>query len=306
MKKILIAALLALVLAAPSSYGAGEAFNSYGNTTMTTGDVLLFYRAGTGLKNVLANNMGTITGVLGSATTATTQSALDSSTKIATTKYTDDAVAAGTAQATNTVLGNATSGSAAPTALPVASCSTAGSALKWTTNTGFGCNSSITAAAAPASGITGTTLASNVVTSSITSFGASPALGTPATGDMRNTTHIPTKLAPGFTSTSPVTGQQGAYWFAPCSGTITGYAIAADAGTATVTTWKIASGTTSPTVSNSISTSGVSLSSGTAIISSTTSDFTTTTVSLNDIFAFNVSAVATATKLTFQLFITCN
>lgn len=58
-------------------------------------------------------------------------------------------------QATNTVLGNATSGTAVPTALAVGTCSTAGSALIWTTNTGFGCNTSITAAAAPVSGLTG-------------------------------------------------------------------------------------------------------------------------------------------------------
>lgn len=58
-------------------------------------------------------------------------------------------------QATNTVLGNATSGTAVPTALAVGSCSTASSALIWTTNTGFGCNTSITAAAVPVSGITG-------------------------------------------------------------------------------------------------------------------------------------------------------
>ncbi len=57
--------------------------------------------------------------------------------------------------ATNTIIGNATSGSAVPTALSVGSCSTASSALIWTTNTGFGCNTSITAAAVPASGITG-------------------------------------------------------------------------------------------------------------------------------------------------------
>lgn len=58
-------------------------------------------------------------------------------------------------QPTNTVLGNATSGTAVPTALAVGTCSTAGSALIWTTNTGFGCNTSITAAAAPVGGITG-------------------------------------------------------------------------------------------------------------------------------------------------------
>ena len=48
-------------------------------------------------------------------------------------------------QAANTIVGNATSGSASPTALGIGSCSAAGSALNWTTNTGFGCNTSITA-----------------------------------------------------------------------------------------------------------------------------------------------------------------
>lgn len=47
---------------------------------------------------------------------------------------------------TNTVVGNGTSGTAAPQQLPVGTCSTAGSALKWTTNTGFGCNTAIDAA----------------------------------------------------------------------------------------------------------------------------------------------------------------
>lgn len=79
-------------------------------------------------------------------------------------------------QTTNTILGNATSGTASPTALAVGSCSTAGSALNWTTNTGFGCNASITAAAVPASGLTGATLAAGVTASSLTSTGtlASP------------------------------------------------------------------------------------------------------------------------------------
>jgi hypothetical protein len=57
--------------------------------------------------------------------------------------------------ATNTVKGNATSGTASPTDLAVGTCSTASSALTWTTNTGFGCNTSITAATVAASGITG-------------------------------------------------------------------------------------------------------------------------------------------------------
>ena len=48
-------------------------------------------------------------------------------------------------QAANTVVGNPTSIVAAPTAIAVGSCSTASSALIWTTNSGFGCNTSINA-----------------------------------------------------------------------------------------------------------------------------------------------------------------
>jgi hypothetical protein len=57
--------------------------------------------------------------------------------------------------AANTALVNATSGSAVPTAFAMPSCSSAASALTWTTNSGFACNTSITAAAVPLSGITG-------------------------------------------------------------------------------------------------------------------------------------------------------
>ena len=57
--------------------------------------------------------------------------------------------------ATNTVLANATNATANFAAFAMPSCSTAGSALNWTANTGFGCNTSITAAAVPVGGITG-------------------------------------------------------------------------------------------------------------------------------------------------------
>lgn len=100
------------------------------------------------------------------------------------------------------------------------------------------------------------------------------------------------------------TGACVGYVTCPYAATITGYSIAVDTGTATVTTWKVATGTAVPTVSNSISTSGVSLSTGTYVRSTTTSDFTTTTVSANDIFVFNISAVSGPTKLTFQLELT--
>lgn len=100
------------------------------------------------------------------------------------------------------------------------------------------------------------------------------------------------------------TGQQGAYVVCPVSGTITGWNIIANAGTATIETWKIASGTTAPTVANSISTAGVSLATGTAIQSTTITDFTTTTIIAGDMFAFNLSAVSGVTSLQFQLQIT--
>lgn len=109
----------------------------------------------------------------------------------------------------------------------------------------------------------------------------------------------------GFSATgTPTTGQQGSYVVFPVAGTITGYKIVTNAGTCTVKTWKIASGTSAPTIANVISTSGVSLSSGTAIISSTTTDFTSTAVSANDIFAFDLTAVSGVTILLFELEIT--
>jgi hypothetical protein len=76
-------------------------------------------------------------------------------------------------QATNTIVANVTSGSASPTAVSVGSCSAAGDALIWTTNTGPGCNTSITAAAAPLSGITG--LGSNVATALAVNVGTAGA-----------------------------------------------------------------------------------------------------------------------------------
>jgi hypothetical protein len=73
--------------------------------------------------------------------------------------------------ATNTILGNTGSGTANVAAISVSGCSAAGDALIWTTNTGPGCNTSITAAAVPASGLTGSTLASGVTGSSLTGVG---------------------------------------------------------------------------------------------------------------------------------------
>lgn len=90
------------------------------------------------------------------------------------------------------------------------------------------------------------------------------------------------------------------YLTVPFACTISATTIMADAGTATVKTWKVATGTAIPTSgSNLISTSGISLASGTALHTAGASDFTTTTVTANDMFGFNLSAVATATQVNF-------
>lgn len=79
-------------------------------------------------------------------------------------------------QGANTVLGNATAGSAVPTALSMTSCSTASSAVIWTTNTGFGCNTSITANAIAVGAITG--LGTGVATALAVNVGAAGAFVT--------------------------------------------------------------------------------------------------------------------------------
>ncbi len=65
-----------------------------------------------------------------------------------------------------------------------------------------------------------------------------------------------------------------------------------DAGTVTVVFWKAAGGTAIPTSGNSISTAGLSISSGTQTQSSTFSDFTTRTVNQNDAMVMAVSALS--------------
>lgn len=86
-----------------------------------------------------------------------------------------------------------------------------------------------------------------------------------------------------------------AYLTIPFACTIKAYNLLIDTGTITVKFWKVATGTAIPTSGNSINTSGVSISSGTAIHSTTLTDFTTTAVSANDIMAMNITAVTGAT-----------
>lgn len=100
-------------------------------------------------------------------------------------------------------------------------------------------------------------------------------------------------LAAGITKYTPV----------PFGCTIKAWTILiSPADTATFTTWKIGTGTALPTVANTISTSGVSISSGTALRSPTVTDFTTTTVSANDIIGIHLNAVGgTATFASFMV-----
>ena len=101
----------------------------------------------------------------------------------------------------------------------------------------------------------------------------------------------------GSALTAPLTR----YVTVPFGCTISAFNLLADAGTFTVKFWKVATGTAIPTVTNSISTSGVSLATGTALHSTTVTDFTTTTVTANDIMAANVGTVATAKMVQAQL-----
>jgi hypothetical protein len=82
-------------------------------------------------------------------------------------------------QSANTTLAAVSVGNPSWVSLP--SCSAAGSALQWLSGTGYQCNTSITAAAAPASGLTGTSLPSGITGSSLTG------LGTIATGVWQGT-----------------------------------------------------------------------------------------------------------------------
>jgi hypothetical protein len=116
------------------------------------------------------------------------------------------------------------------------------------------------------------------------------------------TTSIPNTQPHGFTTSGTVvTGKTKGFYTHPVAATLVGWNFAVDAGTATVTIWKVAAGTAVPTVANSISTSGVSISTGTAVQSTTMTDFTTTAVTANDIFAYNISAVSGVGEMTFEL-----
>jgi hypothetical protein len=100
---------------------------------------------------------------------------------------------------------------------------------------------------------------------------------------------------------SALTTSEVGYVTVPFACTIKGWHIMADAGTTTVKVWRVNGGTALPTVSNSINTSGVALSAGTKVDSTTVTDFTSTAIAANDTLGFSLFAVATAKQITFSL-----
>lgn len=91
------------------------------------------------------------------------------------------------------------------------------------------------------------------------------------------------------------------YFTVPYACTIQAWNITVDTGTITFDVWKIASGTAIPTVANTIvAAAPPAIASGTAIHSTTLTGWTTT-VTANDIFGIEVSAVSAATKASLVL-----
>lgn len=98
----------------------------------------------------------------------------------------------------------------------------------------------------------------------------------------------------GDTGGSALTSGSIFYRTVPYACTIAAWNMTVDAGTATIDIWKIATGTAIPTVTNTITASALpAISTGTAIHSTTLTAWTTS-VSANDIFAFQLKTVATA------------
>ena len=96
-----------------------------------------------------------------------------------------------------------------------------------------------------------------------------------------------------------------AYLTVPFSCTITGWTVISTTGTASVDVWKIAAGTSLPTVANKITGSSIptlssgSIATGTGLIAA---GWSTVSVAAGDIFAFDLYAIGTAgATITAQL-----
>jgi hypothetical protein len=104
---------------------------------------------------------------------------------------------------------------------------------------------------------------------------------------------------------SAITAGKTVYLTIPFACTIAGYNIVADTGTISFDVWKVATGTAIPTAANTILTGGyLALTTGTALHSTSTANFSTTAVAANDIVAVKVQSVASATFSALQ--VQCN
>ncbi len=100
---------------------------------------------------------------------------------------------------------------------------------------------------------------------------------------------------------NPLTVGKAGYYTVPYSCVINSWNITVDTGTASVDIWKVASGTSLPTASNSITSAATpAISSGMALHSATLTGWTTA-VSPNDIFGFNIKAVSGSTLISLVL-----
>ncbi len=101
---------------------------------------------------------------------------------------------------------------------------------------------------------------------------------------------------------SAITVSSVVYVTVPYACTISAWTILVDTGTISFDVWRLATGTAIPTVTNTLMTGGyLSISTGTAVRSTTLSRFTSTTVTADDIFAIQVQAVASATKASLTM-----
>ncbi len=101
---------------------------------------------------------------------------------------------------------------------------------------------------------------------------------------------------------SVLTTAEVGYITVPFACTIVGWHIMADSGTVIIKTARVNGGENLPTLrSNSISTSGVSLSRGTKVDSSAVADFKSTAIAPNDTLGFFLTDVARARQITFSI-----